>query len=366
MQNSINRTVILSISLIAIIASSMFFGILGSTQTSIFISSTGSISNNSLSLSCIGEDYLVNGNMNGNPSYWVTPGALGINGLNSTAKPVDWFTYFHCNTARLSFTFSDDTGTDQDSFYSYAKMNSVIGYLNSVGVKPIICDFAGDCSYFYGTTAWINDWVQVARDFKGDSRIEAFEIANEPYSNYLGSNATTVSTFNAACASLIDQIRSIDPSRTIMYPLVVGVMTTNATTFYNSLVANSIPAKGNILYDIVHPYYFEDYPLMDIVNNPSGDADAIWNTYCLPQISYFGAANCWCGETFPWPSNGGGGWNGQTTIHYNLQQTFEIAMINHFVSVGMGFQMWGFFSSSQQQADIDALTNSDYYSLIHS
>ena len=104
---------------------------------------------------------------------------------------------------------------------------------------------------------------------------------------------------------------------------------------------------------------------MDPVGTPVGDADWYWNTYCLPQIAYFGASNCWCGETFPWPSNGGG-WNGTTTIHYAIQQQFEIAMINHFVAAGMGFQMWGFFSASQQQADIDALTNSNYNTLINS
>ena len=41
-----------------------------------------------------------------------------------------------------------------------------------------------------------------------------------------------------------------------------------------------------------------------------------------------------------------------------------VAMINDFVSAGMGFQMWLFFSSSDQQAQIDALTNSNYGTLI--
>ena len=109
----------------------------------------------------------------------------------------------------------------------------------------------------------------------------------------------SLSHFDQACAACIDQIRSVDSSQTIMYPLVVGIFTTNATAFYNDLVSNGIPTKGNIMYDIVHPYYFEDYPRMDPCNNPSDDADWYWNSYILPQISYFGASQCYCGETFP-------------------------------------------------------------------
>ena len=142
---------------------------------------------------------------------------------------------------------------------------------------------------------------------------------------------------------------------------MVGIFTDSPTAFYDDLVSNGIPAKGNIKYDIMHPYYFEQYPSHDPVNNPVGDADWYWNNYALPQISYFGVQNCWCGETFPWsdPSIGG-------THIYALQQQFEITMINHFVAAGMGFQKWCFFSATQQQADIAALTNSNYNTLIHS
>ena len=39
-------------------------------------------------------------------------------------------------------------------------------------------------------------------------------------------------------------------------------------------------------------------------------------------------------------------------------------MINHFVSVGMGFQMLYFFSQTDKQPFIDALTNSNYGAFI--
>jgi hypothetical protein len=355
MPNSIRRTILISFLIITIIASSTLLKTLGSAQISMEISSSGSIipspspsptptpSGSSLPLSCFGDDYLIWNNWNGDPNYW--------------ASQIHWFTDYNCTGARLSFSFADDTGTDKDSTYSYAKMNIVLSYLNSVGVKAVLCDFGGANSNFYGSAAWVNDWKGLASDFKGDSRIKAFEIANEPYSIYLAPNANTLDSFNSACASLIDQIRAIDPSRTIMYPIEVGVMTTSPPAFYNDLVANGIPAKGNILYDIVHPYYFEDYPAMDPCNNPSDDADWYWNSYVLPQIAYFGAANCWCGETFPWDYTGHG-FNGQLTIHLNIQKTFEVRLINYFVSVGMGFQMWCFWGDQLQ--DLNVINSSNY------
>ena len=121
-------------------------------------------------------------------------------------------------------------------------------------------------------------------------------------------------------------------------------------------INHGITTKGNIIYDIVHPYYFQDYPKMEGYNNPLDCANGVWNSLVLPQIQKFGVSNVWCGETFCWPRGAsGGGWNGQININYADQQTFEVFMINHFVSVGMGFQMWCFFGSSDKQAQIDAL-----------
>ena len=346
----------LSILMIVVIGLSMVTETSGASQTFQSISSSGLISystqstptssptptpsptSGSLPNSVLGDDYLIWYNWNGDPSAW--------------DSQLHWFTDYNSTVARLAFSFADDTGSNKDSTYIYAKMNSVLDKLSSVGVKAILCNFAGEYSYSYGSTAWVNNWKALVSDFKGDTRIKAFQIANEPYANYLASGATTMSGFNAACASLIDQIRAIDPSRTIMYPLVVGILTASASAFYNDLIANGIPAKGNIIYDIVHPYYFEKYPSMDPVDNPVGDADWIWNNYVLPQINYFGVENVWCGEMFAWSVRNG--------YHYDLQQQFVVRMINHFVDAGMGFQMWCFFTSSNQQDQIDALNASNY------
>ena len=304
-------------------------------------------STNSLPLTGLGADYVVY--LNHDPSVW--------------DSQLHFFTQFHSNTARLMFSFKDDLGPT--STYSYSKMSAVLDKLNSVGVKAVICDFPGDDSHFYGSQAWINDWRQVAADFKGDSRIAAFEIANEPYPGYMAPNANTMHTFNVACSNLIDQIRSIDPSRTIMYPVELNLLTNDINALYNDLVSTGVTSKGNILYDIVHPYFFQE-PSMDGTTSPVDRADWLWFSIVLPQIEKFGAENCWCGETFAWPRGPNGGASGAVNIDYNLQQIFERRMINYFVQAGIGFQMLSFFTTSDQQAQIDALVNSQYYILIHS
>ena len=304
-------------------------------------SSTG----NSLPLSCLGDDYLTWSNWNGDPSAW--------------DSQLHWFTTYHCTGARLSFSFADDSGTNKDSTYSWAKMDSVLTKLSSVGVKAVICDFAGSDSHFYGSQAWVNDWTQVASDFKGDSRIAAFEIANEPYTNYLASNANTMHNFNVACFDVISQIRSVDSVRAIMMPIEFNIFTNDINAFYNDLVSTGITGLGNIKYDVLHPYYFQD-PHMDGYDNPGDCADGFYHNLLLPQISKFGVTNCWAGETFCWPRGPNGGWNGQINISYADQQTFERRMINYLVDAGVGFQMWCFITSSDKQAQIDALNGSGY------
>jgi hypothetical protein len=318
--------------------------------------STTTFTGNSLPLSALGDDYLIFSNFNGDPSYWKTQ--------------IHWFKEYNCNTAKLGMSFADEPAKTC-STYDKNKLATVLSILDTVGVKVILVNQNGNSEAWFGSQAWFNDWKQVARDFAGDKRIKAFEFCGEPYSQFWDNNSPygtwNLHNFDTACSALISQIRSIDPSRTIMYPLAIGILTTSVDAFYNDLVATGVISQGNLIYDICHPYYFEQYPTMDPVKDPVGDADWYWNAYCLPQIRYFGAANCCAGEYFPWSTAGYVGGN-PANGHYNyaLQQQFGVAMINHFVSGGMGFQMWCFFSRTDQQDDINVLNSSNYYALIHS
>ena len=310
--------------------------------------------------SVLGDDYLIYWNYNGDPAN-----SWGSNGF------LNYFTRYKCTVARLSFTFPDCPGAGaagSASTYVYSKMNTVLNYLASVGVKAILCDWtnANITSGWYGSQAWVNDWINLTSAFAGDTRIAGFQPCNEPYSPTLSPTGPTggitdMHSFDVAMAYLIGKIRAIDPTRKIVYPLVDVIFTDDATAFYNDLVSTGVTAYGNILYDIVHPYYMED--ANDLGMTPTQKASWYWTNYCLPQIAYFGVENCWCGETFPFPSDDYiDGDSALGYYNYDEQQQFEIAMINYFVAAGMGFQMWLFFTAigHPDQADINALNSSDY------
>ncbi len=381
MRHIYKESVFLALLMIVIIALSMIAGIFGAIQISQTVASSGSISysdpsstptpspsptNSSFPLSVFGDDYLIWYNWNGDPSAW--------------SSVLYYFTEYHCNTARLCFTFPDDPGAGDASScsastYVYSKMNSVLNELASVGVQAILVDWSNTNGNWYGSQAWANDWKGLATAFKGDTRIKGFELTNEPYSLYLASSGpvgaiTDMDSFNAAMAYCIGQIRSVDPTRTIVMPLETWILT-GADTWsdvYNNMVAHGIPAEGNIIYDVVHPYYFENSN--DLGNTPAEKAQWYMDNFVTPAINSVGAANVWCGETFAFPSteqitlaNGS-----LSSDYYNtaLQSAFEVAMINHFVAAGVGFQIWCFFTSSNQQDQINDLLNSNYYTLINS
>jgi hypothetical protein len=121
-------------------------------------------------------------------------------------------------------------------------------------------------------------------------------------------------------------------------------------------VSKGIPAKGNILYDVVHPHYFQILVMDGGIDNPTDKADCYWNSYILPEINYFVAQNVWSGELFCWLLGANQGQNNQVHISYNDPHIFEPRMINYLVDAGEGFQTWCFFSSSDKQAQIDTST----------
>jgi hypothetical protein len=310
----------------------------------------------------------------------------------------------------LFLTFQDDPGVvggatapqnnknwGAASTYNYTKMNQVLTYLNSVGVQGILCDYSSQGtntqgSHWYGSQAWVNSWLNLTTQFKGDTRIKAFELANEPFSQFWSptgptGGVTSYQTLNTALKYLIDQIHAIDPTRIIMYPNIVGILASTPTqinAWLNDLDTKNITSYSYVMYDIIHPYYYQS-PQGDIVStnwNPSAgsygtpstdsvaNANYLWNTWALPQINHFGATKCWSGETFSWerwdPTNGfyGTGQYGDSHINYNGQKTFITTMISYFVNAGVGFQMLQFMDHIDSYAQKDDLTNSAYHTLI--
>lgn len=302
-----------------------------------------------LPLSVLGEDYLIFHGDDADPNIWV-------NYLSA-------FTEFHCNTIRLAF--SSTNASYSCSRYNQAKMNTVLNHLNSVGVKAVLADCAGAGSW-YGSQEWVNDWVVLANTYKNDPRVVALQPINEPYPDFFSSTGPTGGIHDQesmiiAMAYLIDRIREVDSSRTIIFPLTVGVLEDNWNDwdgFYSSLQSHRVLTKGNIIFDVIHPYYMEGS--WDGGMTPVQKADWYRDTYLLPAINLFGASKVWCGETFGFPS-----WQSPqgTPGDYDHQLDFELQMIKHLVDNGVGFQMMWYFTFyyfNDVQLEHDILVQSAY------
>jgi hypothetical protein len=210
-------------------------------------------------------------------------------------------------------------GTPTSSVYTNSKMDAVLSLLSTVGVKGILL-LQNNCPWpgYLRSSTWVNDWLSVAQHYKGDSRVAA---------------------------------------STITYPTcwVIGFNYNSVSDWYNELKTYDILSKGNIIFDVLHPYYF-DIPSYDNYMTPVQKADWYRDNYLLPAINLFGAQNCWIGETFGWPAFQGG--------NYNNQLAFELEMIKALVDNRVGFQMWCYFTYyyyNHVQLEHDILARSEYY-----
>jgi hypothetical protein len=350
-----------------LIASIQSNSIFASLSAQSIIRSTGSIiesapigvSFESVPLGIIGDDYLLY--TSGDPDkVWLTNDVYSFPKLEKLAM-------WNCSVARLGFVFPNSpvgpSGVHSHSFYDASKMDRVLDIFGSVGVKGILCDFNNNDLYnYYGSWEWVNNWKEVAEQFKGDNRVEAFQIANEPYPTTWATQGpfgeiNTRQKFIQVCGYLIDQIRAIDPKRTIVYPtwFAMGFGYNSMNEWYNELQAYGILQKGNIIYDILHPYYTEnEYDMgMDPVEK------VVWfrDNYIVPAVGLFGSKNIWIGETFAWveqtPLPGD-----QHLATHDIQVQFLSEMINVCLDCNISFQVWSYFGKQMWQDD--ALTASRY------
>jgi hypothetical protein len=296
--------------------------------------------------SIIGEDYLFY--TNGDPDLIWTPTHL--------SKLVQW----ECNTMRISFSFADSTpnyaGDLSMSVYDEVKMDRTLDLLGSVGVKGILNlhNVNGDMYGDVGSWNWVNNWRRLAQIHLGDSRVVAFQIFNEPIPETWASSGpvgaiTSPQKLVEAFAYVIDEIRSIDPSRTIVYPVWYGCGYDypSMADWVNELQSYGVLSKGNIVYDIIHPYYFENS--WDMGMTPTQKVDHYWDNYMIPAINLLGVENVWVGETFAWPEFNGG--------THHLQIEFLTEMINKCVEYGVGVQVFSYYGISAWQDEGLAASN---------
>ena len=271
------------------------------------------------------------------------------------------FTKWKCNTARLAFAFADapvsGDGTHCHSMYDEDKMDRVIEIFDSYDIKVILDNHNwGDHAKYVGSTAWVNNWKAIATHYKGDSRIAGFNIFNEPgkatwaTSGPLGS-IDTKEEFIQVCGYLIDQIRAIDPTRTIYFPCCygMGIGLNDPYTLNNLLISYGILDKGNIVIDIGHPYYFEGAYDLGAGYSPEQFAIKFENEIIIPSVELYGSENCWIGETYAARS---------PPYTANYQVRFLTAMINACIKYDVGLQVWAYFGKTALQNE--ALMKSNY------
>ena len=275
----------------------------------------------------------------------------------------DWirsrFTQYNVKSVRLGFLFPDAPSagtTGYGSLYTYDKMNAVLDILSASGVKgiPLLQNNGVSCKNYVGSWAWVNNWLSVTEQFKGDSRIAAFSIFGEPaHDDYYNTWATDGPVgaitsrykLQEAFAYLINEIHEIDPDRLVIYPM--GTFSyTNPQDWYNDIQSVGMTNEPNVIFDIVHPYFFENG--WDMGLTPAQKAQWYENTWVKPAVNLFGADRCWCGETFAW------------SLTHDLQVQFLTEMINVFVKYDMGFQVWAYWSSPKQSWQSEAIQSSNY------
>ena len=310
----------------------------------------------SLPYSIIGEDYLRTYSDITAASAW-----------NSTY--MQYFNKWNCNTARLGFAFSDapvtGDGTHTHSMYVESKMDDVLEIFDGYNIKVILDNHNYvDHANYAGTQAWVDNWKAIATHYLDDDRIAGFNIFNEPnlatwaddgdYTSVgiIDTKEKLIEVFKYC----IDQIRVIDSDRTIFFPVCygMGIGLDNATTLHNLLVTYGVTALNNIVYDIGHPYYFEN--AWDLYATPYLSPEQVAlnfrNNIILPSVAYYTSENCWIGET---------------AAFANKTDNYQVRWLKSFINAccvsDVGFQVWAFFGKIALQEDAMALSNYPSYPL---
>ena len=308
------------------------------------ISSSGSIlltTQSVLPLTGLGGDYLfwygVTSPTANSAEQWLNTYSYG----GVTRSWAEWAAAFDgWKTTRLGFTFNPEMVVDH-SIMGYAAFNRVLEIFDSVGSKVIIANFDYGDTY-WDTNEWWNKWLDMATYYSGDDRIAAFEIFNEMHPE-IRNGHSSVWIVNH-WAELTRAIHTIDPDRVVMFP--TGQLDYDyAHQWLPDLLATGIQNEPNVVFDIVHPYYWENS--WDQGMNPEERAMWYADNWIAPSVAALGANRCYEGETFAWTGSG---------YNANLQHRWLVAIINQCVQYGISFNMWaGLAIPSQMNAQIQAI-----------
>jgi len=165
---------------------------------------------------------------NGNEVVWRGAGGsylfhAGDNYQKAWESHISQIEAMHLNTIRLAFAFPDssvnpNTGVPDSDILDYATLDWVLAFLAQHGIKAILdCHNYADMHGDFGSQKLTNDWVNLAKRYRGDSRIVAYELFNEPGSTAWAPSVTSTMDVIKAYANLTDAVRAVDPEHIVIW-----------------------------------------------------------------------------------------------------------------------------------------------------
>ena len=127
------------------------------------------------------------------------------------------------NTIRLAFAFADsgpnpDYGVPSADILDFTKMDWVLSFLDQNGIKGILDlhnfdDMQGD----FGSDKLYVDWGILAEHYRGDSRVAAYELFNEPMRFNWAPSVTSKTDVAKVYAEITDVVREADPDHIVVW-----------------------------------------------------------------------------------------------------------------------------------------------------
>jgi hypothetical protein len=127
------------------------------------------------------------------------------------------------NTIRLAFAFANsaprpDYEKPSADILDFDKMDWVLDFLSQHGIKGILDlhnydDMFGD----FGSQKLVDNWRFVAQHYRGDSRVAAYELFNEPSVSTWDSSIRSKTDVARFYAELTDAIREVDQEHIVIW-----------------------------------------------------------------------------------------------------------------------------------------------------
>jgi len=127
------------------------------------------------------------------------------------------------NTIRLAFAFADsapnqDYGVPSADILEFEKMDWVLDFLSKYSIKGILdLHNYNDMFRDFGSQKLVDNWRMVAQHYRGDSRVVAYELFNEPGSSTWAPSVKSKLDVAKFYANLTDAIREVDPDHIVIW-----------------------------------------------------------------------------------------------------------------------------------------------------